>query len=47
MHKSGPDAVGSLMLGLYTDDGTLNSVGVIGAFPMSRRRELFTELSRW
>ena len=44
VHKSGPDAVGSLMLGLYTADGTLSSVGVIGAFPMARRRELFTEL---
>jgi ATP-dependent DNA ligase len=44
VHKSGPDAIGSLMLGLYTDAGVLNSVGVIGAFPMARRRELFAEL---
>ncbi|MEP6853180.1 MAG: ATP-dependent DNA ligase [bacterium] len=44
VHKSGPDAIGSLMLGLYNDAGTLVSVGVIGAFPMARRRELFTEL---
>ncbi|MEN4400439.1 ATP-dependent DNA ligase [Mycolicibacterium senegalense] len=44
LHKSGPDAVGSLLLGLYTDDGELASVGVIGAFPMDRRRTLFTEL---
>ena len=43
VHKSGPDAIGSLLLGLY-DDGTLASVGVIGAFPMARRRELFAEL---
>jgi ATP-dependent DNA ligase len=43
LHKSGPDAIGSLMLGLYRDD-TLVSVGVIGAFPMARRRELFAEL---
>ena len=43
-HKSGPDAIGSLLLGLYSDDGTLHSVGVIGAFPMARRRELFEEL---
>jgi ATP-dependent DNA ligase len=54
-HKSGPEAIGSLLLGLY-DDGTypvpqwtgsfggLCSVGVVGAFPMARRRELFTEL---
>ncbi|MGI8625461.1 MAG: ATP-dependent DNA ligase, partial [Geodermatophilaceae bacterium] len=44
VHKSGPDAIGSLMLGLYTDDEVLNSIGVIGAFPMARRRGLFTEL---
>jgi ATP-dependent DNA ligase len=44
VHKSGPDAIGSLLLGLYGDDGKLVSVGVIGAFPMSRRKELFTEL---
>ncbi len=44
VHKSGPELVGSLMLGLYTDDGSLASVGVIGAFPMARRRELFTEM---
>ncbi len=44
IHKSGPDAIGSLLLGLYTDDGTLASVGVIGAFPAARRKELFTEL---
>ncbi|HEX2214218.1 MAG TPA: ATP-dependent DNA ligase [Mycobacterium sp.] len=43
-HKSGEDAIGSLLLGLYKDDGTLASVGVIGAFPMARRRELFVEL---
>ena len=43
-HKSGPDAVGSLLLGLHAADGTLASVGVIGAFPMAQRRELFTEL---
>jgi ATP-dependent DNA ligase len=44
LHKSGPDAIGSLLLGLYAGDGSLASVGVVGAFPMSRRRELFTEL---
>ncbi len=43
-HKSGPDAVGSLLLGLYTGDGTLASVGVVGAFPMAVRRELMAEL---
>ena len=35
VHKSGDDAIGSLLLGLYKDDGTLASVGVIGAFPMA------------
>ena len=44
VHKSGPDAVGSLLLGLYNDDGELTNVGVAGAFSMARRRELFTEL---
>ena len=38
VHKSGDDAIGSLLLGLYKDDGTLASVGVIGAFPMAERR---------
>jgi ATP-dependent DNA ligase len=44
VHKSGPQAIGSLLLGLYDDDGVLASVGVVGAFPMARRRELFAEL---
>ncbi|WAP52414.1 ATP-dependent DNA ligase [Arthrobacter sp. ATA002] len=44
VHKSGPDAVGSLLLGLYNDDGELTNVGVAGAFTMARRRELFREL---
>ncbi|MGV8966168.1 MAG: ATP-dependent DNA ligase [Cellulomonas sp.] len=44
VHTSGPDAIGSLLLGLYTDDGALASVGVVGAFTMARRRELFAEL---
>jgi ATP-dependent DNA ligase len=43
-HKSGDDVIGSLLLGLYDDSGRLASVGVVGAFPMARRRELFTEL---
>jgi len=43
-HKSGPDSVGSLLLGLYDDAGELVSVGVIGAFSAARRKELFTEL---
>jgi ATP-dependent DNA ligase len=44
VHKSGPDSIGSLLLGLYRDTGELASVGVIGAFPAARRKELFTEL---
>lgn len=43
-HKSGDDAIGSLLLGLYRPSGELASVGVIGAFPMATRRELRTEL---
>ncbi len=44
VHKSGPDAIGSLLLGLYDDRGVLASVGVVGAFPMATRKKLFTEL---
>ena len=44
LHKSGDDAIGSLLLGLYDDDGSLASVGVIGAFPMAGRRRMFGEL---
>ena len=44
VHKSGPDAIGSLLLGLYDDAGRLASVGVVGAFPMVKRRELFAEV---
>jgi ATP-dependent DNA ligase len=43
-HKSGPDAVGSLLLGLYASDGSLASVGVVGAFPLAQRRSLLVEL---
>ena len=43
-HKSGDDAIGSLLLGLYKPSGDLASVGVIGAFPMAVRRELRAEL---
>jgi ATP-dependent DNA ligase len=44
VHKSGPGLIGSLLLGLYNDEGRLASVGVVGAFPMARRKELFAEL---
>jgi ATP-dependent DNA ligase len=43
-HKSGPESIGSLLLGLYDDVGDLVSVGVIGAFSAARRKELFDEL---
>jgi ATP-dependent DNA ligase len=44
VHKSGPDRIGSLLLGLYNDAGTLANVGIIGAFPIETRKELFAEL---
>jgi ATP-dependent DNA ligase len=44
VHKSSEEAIGSLLLGLYRDDGALASVGVIGAFPMATRQSLFAEL---
>jgi ATP-dependent DNA ligase len=43
-HKSGP-VVGSLLLGLYADDGALQHVGVAASFPMKRRAELVDELA--
>ncbi|GIG62156.1 putative DNA ligase LigC [Longispora fulva] len=45
VHTSGPDAIGSLLLGLYSPDGSLAFVGVIGAFPMATRRSLLQELA--
>jgi ATP-dependent DNA ligase len=44
LHKSGP-VVGSLMLGLYDDNGALQHVGVAASFPMARREALIAELS--
>ncbi|MBB4910067.1 ATP-dependent DNA ligase [Actinophytocola algeriensis] len=44
VHKTAPNRVGSLLLGLYNDEGVLASVGVIGAFPLARREELFEEM---
>lgn len=44
-HKSGKDAVGSLLLGLYDDGGVLQHVGVTSAFPMATRRNLAVELA--
>ena len=44
-HKSGKDAVGSLLLGLYDDGGILQHVGVTSAFTMAMRRKLANELA--
>jgi ATP-dependent DNA ligase len=44
-HKSGKDAVGSLLLGLYDDQGVLQHVGVTSSFTMEMRRKLVTELA--
>jgi ATP-dependent DNA ligase len=44
VHKDG-EGVGSLLLGLYDDDGTLHHVGVASSFTKVRRRELLDELA--
>lgn len=44
LHAKDPEGIGSLLLGLYTEEGVLQSVGVIGAFPAAQRRELLSEL---
>jgi len=44
-HKSGRDAVGSLLLGLYDNKGRLQHVGVTSAFSMAMRRQLAIELA--
>ncbi|MDQ3034629.1 MAG: ATP-dependent DNA ligase [Myxococcota bacterium] len=44
-HKNGPGTlVGSLLLGLYDDAGTLQHVGVTSSFTMDARRRLAEEL---
>ncbi|MFI5953550.1 ATP-dependent DNA ligase [Cryptosporangium sp. NPDC051539] len=43
-HKSGP-IVGSLLLGLYDEDGHLHHVGVSASFTAKRREELLDELA--
>lgn len=43
-HKSGP-VVGSLLLGLYDEHGTLRHVGVSASFTAARRKELLDELA--
>ncbi|HEX9434053.1 MAG TPA: ATP-dependent DNA ligase [Burkholderiales bacterium] len=44
-HKSGKDAVGSLLLGLYDDEGQLQHVGVTSAFTVAMRKQLVKELA--
>jgi ATP-dependent DNA ligase len=43
-HKSG-GVIGSLLLGLYDDKGTLHHVGVTASFPMAQRRSLVETLA--
>lgn len=44
IHKSG-EGVGSLLVGLYDDDGRLHGVGGVSAWTDKRRRELIDELA--
>lgn len=44
MHKSG-DGVGSLVLGLYDEDGSLRHVGVSASFTAKKRAELLEEMA--
>jgi ATP-dependent DNA ligase len=44
-HKSGNDAVGSLLLGLYDDADVLQHVGITSSFSMAMRRQLVKELA--
>jgi ATP-dependent DNA ligase len=43
-HKTGNDAIGSLLLGLYDDAGALEHVGVTSSFTMATRKRLVQEL---
>ena len=44
-HKKIEDAVGSLLLALYDDSGTLHHVGVTSSFTTERRKQLVDELA--
>jgi ATP-dependent DNA ligase len=44
-HKTGKDAVGSLLLGLYDRRGALQHVGVTSSFTMAMRKQLVNELA--
>ncbi len=44
-HKKAPDIVGSLLLGLFDDTGTLHHVGVTSSFTMDKRKQLVEQLA--
>src|SRR4029079_2219892 len=45
-HKQGPGTLlGSLLLGLYDNEGKLHHVGIAASFTMKRRKELVEELA--
>jgi len=45
-HKNGPGTmIGSLLLGLYDDEGKLHHVGIAASFTTAKRRELVHELA--
>ncbi|MCW5658650.1 MAG: ATP-dependent DNA ligase [Burkholderiaceae bacterium] len=44
-YKDRSDAVGSLLLGLYDDAGTLHHVGVTSSFTMAMRQQLLQDLA--
>jgi ATP-dependent DNA ligase len=47
-HKNGPGThIGSLLLGLYDDGGTLHHVGITSSFTWDRRAALAEELAPW
>jgi ATP-dependent DNA ligase len=43
-HKKEPGIVGSLLLGLFDDQGRLHHVGVTSSFTMEKRKQLVTDL---
>jgi ATP-dependent DNA ligase len=44
-HKAGEGVIGSLLLGLYDDEGVLQHVGVTSSFTIAMRRELAKDLA--
>ena len=44
-HKKEPDIIGSLLLGLFDDQGRLHHVGVTSSFTMAKRKQLVEELA--